>query len=218
MHLVRLYLSGRNCRSFESGVRPLLLVASFVSDAWFVLEEIEGKWRHVFLCTVQCRYSIILGPSREKAIEEDQNWDRTHFDSGKPPKGSTPVTTDVARRSKDRLRYLQSEEELGREASDRLERNLDQIGGGNLLRRGLHEREYDIPRWQGARRNLDQIGGGNLLRDVNDRVDRNLDQIGGGNLVRSLDGVVIAAEDLRRNLDQIGGGNLVRGLARKLVA
>lgn len=39
-------------------------------------------------------------------------------------------------------------------------RNLDQIGGGNLVR------------------NLDQIGGGNLVR--------NLDQIGGGNLVRSL--------------------------------
>lgn len=39
--------------------------------------------------------------------------------------------------------------------------NLDQIGGGNLLRR----------------RNLDQIGGANLIK-------RNLDQIGGGNLLR----------------------------------
>lgn len=92
----------------------------------------------------------------------------------------------------------------------RLDRNLDQIGGGNLLR-GLSGRETahdDSPRWwPAARRNLDQIGGGNLLRSTDDRFSRNLDQIGGGNLVRDTSG------NLRRNLDQIGGGNLVRDLA-----
>lgn len=95
----------------------------------------------------------------------------------------------------------------------RLDRNLDQIGGGNLVR-GLSEQEMardNSPRWwSAARRNLDQIGGGNLLRSTDDRFSRNLDQIGGGNLVRDLSG---AREDFRRNLDQIGGGNLVRDLA-----
>ncbi|XP_017792986.1 PREDICTED: uncharacterized protein LOC108574852 [Habropoda laboriosa] len=97
-------------------------------------------------------------------------------------------------------RYLRYEEDM----ADRLERNLDQIGGGNLLRRGLQEE-----------RNLDQIGGGNLLREVDaERLnERNLDQIGGGNLVRGLDGVMAAADHFRRNLDQIGGGNLVRSLS-----
>ncbi|XP_031835793.1 uncharacterized protein LOC116428360 isoform X1 [Nomia melanderi] len=92
--------------------------------------------------------------------------------------------------------------------STRLDRNLDQIGGGNLLR-GLSERETARDRswWSAARRNLDQIGGGNLLRSADDRLSRNLDQIGGGNLVRDTSG------DFRRNLDQIGGGNLVRDLA-----
>lgn len=120
------------------------------------------------------------------------------------------AAAELSRAEKDRSRY-------GRDAGDRLERNLDQIGGGNLLRRGLLEREpaYDSGRWPTPMmaRNLDQIGGGNLLRDADDRLDRNLDQIGGGNLVRSLDGVGSAADSLRRNLDQIGGGNLVRGLA-----
>ncbi|CAL7941609.1 unnamed protein product [Xylocopa violacea] len=99
-------------------------------------------------------------------------------------------------------------------ASDRLSRNLDHIGGGNLLRRELAERQssHNARRWFPSQRNLDQIGGGNLLREVNDRGERNLDQIGGGNLVRSLDGVIVAAEDLRRNLDKIGGGNLVHAL------
>ncbi|XP_017880008.1 uncharacterized protein LOC108624908 [Ceratina calcarata] len=89
--------------------------------------------------------------------------------------------------------------------NDRFLRNLDQIGGGNLLRR-------EIPKWSSG--NLDQIGGGNLLREVprehgSDRGERNLDQIGGGNLIRSL-------IDLRRNLDQIGGGNLVRSFGGSL--
>ncbi|XP_076392999.1 uncharacterized protein LOC105664375 isoform X1 [Megachile rotundata] len=88
------------------------------------------------------------------------------------------------------------------ERVDRLDRNLDQIGGGNLLKRRL-ESAYE-PFWVSSRRNLDQIGGGNLLRSVDERVNRNLDQLGGGNLVRSTS---------RRNLDQLGGGNLVRSLA-----
>ncbi|XP_076757947.1 uncharacterized protein LOC143427582 isoform X1 [Xylocopa sonorina] len=101
--------------------------------------------------------------------------------------------------------------------NDRISRNLDHIGGGNLLRRELAERQssHNARRWYPAERNLDQIGGGNLLREVNDRGERNLDQIGGGNLVRSLDGVIVAAEDFRRNLDKIGGGNLVRSLAAR---
>ncbi|CAK9828796.1 hypothetical protein ANTRET_LOCUS6252 [Anthophora retusa] len=100
-------------------------------------------------------------------------------------------------RMKEKSRYLRDEE-------DRLGRNLDQIGGGNLLRRGLQEE-----------RNLDQIGGGNLVREVEAhrrQEQRNLDKIGGGNLVRELDGVLAVANHLRRNLDQIGGGNLVRSL------
>ncbi|XP_076633874.1 uncharacterized protein LOC143348016 isoform X1 [Colletes latitarsis] len=153
------------------------------------------------------------GPSKQKILE-DQDWDRTRFNGDRPSKGSSSETKDV---SKDRTRYYQSMEKLGDVVEDRLERNLDQIGGGNLLRRGLHEREYDYTRWLGPRGNLDQIGGGNLLREVDDRVGRNLDQIGGGNLVRGLNDVVTAADNLRRNLDQIGGGNLVRELAQKLV-
>ncbi|CAK9798631.1 Orcokinin peptides [Anthophora quadrimaculata] len=101
-------------------------------------------------------------------------------------------------RMKEQSRYLRDEEE-------RLGRNLDQIGGGNLLRRGLQEE-----------RNLDHIGGGNLVRKVDAhrrQEQRNLDKIGGGNLVRELDGVLAVANHLRRNLDQIGGGNLVRSLA-----
>lgn len=94
---------------------------------------------------------------------------------------------------------------------ERLSRNLDQIGAGNLLRGASSlsaEREgssYD-GRW--SRRNLDQIGGGNLLREADSRGERNLDSIGGGNLVRGV------SDNLRldRNLDQIGGGNLVRSL------
>ncbi|KAG6800036.1 orcokinin peptides isoform X1 [Apis mellifera caucasica] len=92
---------------------------------------------------------------------------------------------------------------------ERLSRNLDQIGAGNLLRGASSlsaEREgssYD-GRW--SRRNLDQIGGGNLLREADSRGERNLDSIGGGNLVRG------ANLRLDRNLDQIGGGNLVRSL------
>lgn len=101
----------------------------------------------------------------------------------------------------------------GKAEDDRFSRNLDQIGGGNLLRRGLvveRDGSYDSSRrWLPSRRNLDQIGGGNLLREADYRNERNLDSIGGGNLVRGLDG---AADHLRRNLDQIGGGNLVRNL------
>ncbi|XP_050580202.1 uncharacterized protein LOC126917413 isoform X1 [Bombus affinis] len=101
----------------------------------------------------------------------------------------------------------------GKAEDDRFSRNLDQIGGGNLLRRGLvveRDGSYDSSRrWLPSRRNLDQIGGGNLLREADYRSERNLDSIGGGNLVRGLDG---AADHLRRNLDQIGGGNLVRNL------
>ena len=101
----------------------------------------------------------------------------------------------------------------GEDEDDRFSRNLDQIGGGNLLRRGLvveREGSYDSSRrWLPSRRNLDQIGGGNLLREADYRSERNLDSIGGGNLVRGLGG---AADHLRRNLDQIGGGNLVRNL------
>lgn len=66
----------------------------------------------------------------------------------------------------------------------RVAKNLDQIGGGHLMR------------------NLDRIGGGHLVR--------NLDQIGGGHLVRNLD--QIGGGHLVRNLDQIGGGHLVRSL------
>lgn len=99
----------------------------------------------------------------------------------------------------------------GKAEDDRFSRNLDQIGGGNLLRRGLvveREGSYDSSRrWLPSRRNLDQIGGGNLLREADYRGERNLDSIGGGNLVRGLGGT---ADHLRRNLDQIGGGNLVR--------
>lgn len=101
------------------------------------------------------------------------------------------------------------------EAGDRQERNLDQIGGGNLLRRGLGHQwdSTEARRWSPSRRNLDQIGGGNLLRNAADRIERNLDQIGGGNLVRDLNGLFTASDELRRNLDQIGGGNLVRSLS-----
>ncbi|XP_033354959.1 uncharacterized protein LOC117236266 [Bombus vosnesenskii] len=101
----------------------------------------------------------------------------------------------------------------GKAEDDRFSRNLDQIGGGNLLRRGLvveREGSYDgSRRWLPSRRNLDQIGGGNLLREADYRGERNLDSIGGGNLVRGLGGT---ADHLRRNLDQIGGGNLVRNV------
>nr|XP_050859969.1 uncharacterized protein LOC127068197 [Vespula vulgaris] len=83
------------------------------------------------------------------------------------------------------------------EADDRTMRNLDQIGGGNLVR---SSNTFGA----GLLRNLDQIGGGNLVR--------NLDQIGGGNLVRNLD--QIGGGNLVRNLDQIGGGNLVRDVDR----
>ncbi|KAK9297438.1 hypothetical protein QLX08_008863 [Tetragonisca angustula] len=99
--------------------------------------------------------------------------------------------------------------EKGATEEDRSSRNLDQIGGGNLLRRGLITSTFDGRRWLPSRRNLDQLGGGNLLRSADDRRERNLDSIGGGNLVRGLDDSFL----FRRNLDQIGGGNLVRGLA-----
>ncbi|XP_017760346.1 PREDICTED: orcokinin peptides-like [Eufriesea mexicana] len=116
-------------------------------------------------------------------------------------------------------RYLRDEE-----AGNRDSRNLDHIGGGNLLRRRLAEglgerlgeredsRLYDSRRWMASRRNLDQIGGGNLLREAVDRGQRNLDHIGGGNLVRDLDSVLVTNDNPRRNLDQIGGGNLVRSI------
>ncbi|KZC06977.1 Syntaxin-1A [Dufourea novaeangliae] len=131
--------------------------------------------------------------------------------------GPTTETADHARLSRNRLRELRDGDgDYSETGAARLQRNLDQIGGGNLLRRGLRERETgypttDYPRWLAARRNLDQIGGGNLLRDTDDRFGRNLDQIGGGNLVRSS---TYPRDGLRRNLDQIGGGNLVRDLAR----
>lgn len=181
---------------FSVFVRPSLLVEGYLLLAASFREKNRGIGR-----------SIIPG-SREEAFDQ-------------PPKPSTGASTtvgtgtemvaDLSRPSTDSIRYL-------REGSDRLGRNLDQIGGGNLLRRGQPEREsYDSPRLLPAKRNLDQIGGGNLLRGVDDRFDRNLDQIGGGNLVRGLDDVADAADNFRRNLDQIGGGNLVRGLAEAMV-
>ncbi|XP_015174930.1 PREDICTED: orcokinin peptides type A-like, partial [Polistes dominula] len=91
-----------------------------------------------------------------------------------------------------------------------VKRNLDQIGGGNLVRSVSNFNKYNGER---SLRNLDQIGGGNLLRDLSGfkfGAKRNLDQIGGGNLVRNLD--QIGGGNLVRNLDQIGGGNLVRNL------
>ncbi|XP_015440445.1 PREDICTED: uncharacterized protein LOC107195172 [Dufourea novaeangliae] len=162
------------------------------------------------------------GPTEQKAAGEgDPSRDR--FDVRRLSKGlaamtgPTTETADHARLSRNRLRELRDGDgDYSETGAARLQRNLDQIGGGNLLRRGLRERETgypttDYPRWLAARRNLDQIGGGNLLRDTDDRFGRNLDQIGGGNLVRSS---TYPRDGLRRNLDQIGGGNLVRDLAR----
>ncbi|XP_043504603.1 orcokinin peptides type B-like [Polistes fuscatus] len=91
-----------------------------------------------------------------------------------------------------------------------VKRNLDQIGGGNLVRSVPNFNEYNDER---SLRNLDQIGGGNLVRDLSNfkfGAKRNLDQIGGGNLVRSSN--ILGGGNLVRNLDQIGGGNLVRNL------
>lgn len=99
---------------------------------------------------------------------------------------------------------------------ERLSRNLDQIGAGNLLRGAGEGSSYD-GRW--SRRNLDQIGGGNLLREAESRDERNLDSIGGGNLVRGVNRPLSSTDNnprFDRNLDQIGGGNLVRGLARSI--
>lgn len=62
-------------------------------------------------------------------------------------------------------------------------RNLDPIGGGNLVKK-----------------NLDHIGGPNLIK-------KTLDSLGGGNLVRRSDSIVGAK--FARSLDSIGGGNLV---------
>jgi len=83
-----------------------------------------------------------------------------------------------------------------RDEDRRFAKNLDQIGGGHLVR------------------NLDQIGGGHLVRNLDQigggHLVRNLDQIGGGHLVRNLD--QIGGGHLVRNLDQIGGGNLLRSV------
>ncbi|XP_014602888.1 PREDICTED: orcokinin peptides type A-like [Polistes canadensis] len=99
---------------------------------------------------------------------------------------------------------------IGMNEQSVVKRNLDQIGGGNLVRSVPNFNEYNNER---SLRNLDQIGGGNLVRDLSNfkfGAKRNLDQIGGGNLVRNLDH--IGGGNLVRNLDQIGGGNLVRNL------
>ncbi|XP_020278306.1 uncharacterized protein LOC109852007 isoform X1 [Pseudomyrmex gracilis] len=99
--------------------------------------------------------------------------------------------------------YLSDRDSLknARESDGRVARNLDQIGGGNLVRRNLDP----IGGGNLLKRNLDQIGGGNLLK-------RNLDQIGGGNLLRRNLDQIGGGNLLRRNLDQIGGGNLVRSI------
>ncbi|XP_076302988.1 uncharacterized protein LOC143221423 [Lasioglossum baleicum] len=150
------------------------------------------------------------GSPREKVAEREDYW-------------SGSRGGNVSRMSKgsiDRGSEYRSEEE----AENRISRNLDHIGGGNLLRRRLAERFgqpegspplYRSGGWLASRRNLDQIGGGNLLREAVDRDQRrNLDHIGGGNLVRDLDGPLVPDDHLlRRNLDQIGGGNLVRSIA-----
>ncbi|XP_076670380.1 uncharacterized protein LOC143369856 isoform X1 [Andrena cerasifolii] len=119
------------------------------------------------------------GSARGKTFERQPSKDSIAGDTTT----GIAAAAELSRALKDRSRYV-------RDDGDRRERNLDQIGGGNLLRRGLLEREsaYDSGRWPTPMnaRNLDQIGGGNLLRDVDDRLDRNLDQIGGGNLVRDL--------------------------------
>ncbi|CAB0039871.1 unnamed protein product [Trichogramma brassicae] len=70
------------------------------------------------------------------------------------------MTPPVADEGAEAKYYYGNQQEAA--AAGRMGRNLDPIGGGNLVRR-----------------NLDSIGGGNLIR-------RNLDSIGGGNLLRSV--------------------------------
>ena len=65
-------------------------------------------------------------------------------------------------------------------------RELDSIGGGNILR------------------HLDSIGGGNILRHA----PKSLDSIGGGNILRQLDS--IGGGNILRQLDSLGGGNSLR--------
>nr|XP_033342851.1 uncharacterized protein LOC117229974 isoform X1 [Megalopta genalis] len=133
------------------------------------------------------------GPTGQTAAkgEPQSSRDREWFGARRPSNQSDPAT-EVARfdRNLDQI----GGGNLLRSVDDRFSRNLDQIGGGNLVR-SMDDR---------FSRNLDQIGGGNLVRSTDDRYSRNLDQIGGGNLVRSMD------DRYSRNLDQIGGGNLVR--------
>ncbi|KOX79267.1 hypothetical protein WN51_09069, partial [Melipona quadrifasciata] len=159
-------------------------------------------------------WSLLL-PKRGGIGGSIESNDETDEISGSPPREKAAnvaraSSSGVPKAAKSPAFYLARGEEGARE-KDRSSRNLDQIGGGNLLRRGLTS-SFDGQRWLSSRRrNLDQIGGGNLLRSAidDDRGERNLDSIGGGNLVRGL-GEGFA---FRRNLDQIGGGNLVRDLA-----
>lgn len=87
-------------------------------------------------------------------------------------------------------------------------RDLDAIGGGHLLR-GLNLDILGGGRLQQRihSRDLDALGGGHLLRDLK---SRDLDALGGGHLLKRLN---------KRDLDLIGGGNLLRSLnARDLDA
>ncbi|XP_076290713.1 uncharacterized protein LOC143214050 isoform X1 [Lasioglossum baleicum] len=134
---------------------------------------------------------------QRKPVEEESRSDRDREWLGdrRPPKGFASTTEAGVARFDRNLDQIGGGN-LVRSTDDRYSRNLDQIGGGNLVR--STDDRYT--------RNLDQIGGGNLVRSTDDRYSRNLDQIGGGNLVRSTD------DRYTRNLDQIGGGNLVRSM------
>ncbi|XP_078046753.1 uncharacterized protein LOC144475072 isoform X1 [Augochlora pura] len=160
------------------------------------------------------------GTTERKVIKDEpqSNRNREWFGARRLSNQTDPAT-EVARfdRNLDQI----GGGNLLRSIDDRFARNLDQIGGGNLVRSADDRYSRNLDQIGGGNlvrsvddryfRNLDQIGGGNLVRSVDDRYLRNLDQIGGGNLVRSLSG---PRDDFRRNLDQIGGGNLVRNLAR----
>ncbi|KAG7198822.1 hypothetical protein KM043_001793 [Ampulex compressa] len=104
-----------------------------------------------------------------------------------------------------------AEEYAGVEGADEgvVKRNLDQIGGGHLLRSSRSRQGAPLSR------NLDHIGGGNLLRSTSERRFYAMpptERFGGGRVEYSSSAERKEEARSERNLDHIGGGHLLRDL------
>ncbi|XP_054009263.1 orcokinin peptides-like, partial [Hylaeus anthracinus] len=151
----------RGINAFEltmaSRCTSVLLIFMSVVVAWVAAVPVQAganTLRRDFYGPATTEYLGGYLEDHGSSRNEDRGWDRSHYIGGGSPKGSIS-TLSV---SQERSSHSRSENE--HDSEDRPERNLDQIGGGNLLRRKMTQR------WLGTRANLDQIGGGNLVRNL----------------------------------------------------